>query len=90
MNNEYIIVNKTKVLEEIEELKASLNYIPESYIPKHLAQIYAYEQVLLRSTPLIPEIENAYDKGSHNHHSQYTEEYDNLKQKDISNLKLDI
>jgi hypothetical protein len=63
MNNEYIIVNKTKVLEEIEDLKASLNYIPESYIPKHLAQIYAYEQVLLKSTPLIPEIENAFDEG---------------------------
>jgi len=55
MNNEYIIVNKTKILEEIEELKASLNYIPESYVAKHLAQIYVYEQVLLRSTPLIPE-----------------------------------
>ena len=56
MRNEYIIVNKTKILEEIEELKASLNYIPESYIPKHLAQIYAYEQVLLKSTPLTPEV----------------------------------
>ena len=61
MNNEYIIVNKTKILEEIEELKASLNYIPESYVAKHLAQIYAYEQVLLRSTPLIPELQKTWN-----------------------------
>ena len=84
MNNEYVIINKTKVLEEIEELKASLNYIPESYVAKHLAQIYTYEQVVLRSTPLIPEIKKAYNYGVlYSDSNKTSNDY-------ISNLKLDI
>lgn len=83
MNNEYIIVNKTAILKRIEELEKG----NEAMWWKERDML---KQLLSQSTPLIPEIENAYDKGSHNHHSQYTEEYDNLKQKDISNLKLDI
>ena len=50
----------------------------------------ALSNLLSQSTPLISEIEKYYDAGSYNHHSQYTEEYNNLKQKDISKLKLDI
>lgn len=102
MSNEYIIINKTKVLEEIEELKASLNYIPESYIPKHLAQIYAYEQVLLRSTPLIPEIDKAIEFGkdirseksfiNNNFGSPFLDYEDSTEEtiRYISNLKLDV
>ena len=97
MNNEYIIVNKTKILEEIEELKASLNYIPESYVAKHLAQIYAYEQVLLRSTPLIPEnvkplqelVDEGYDPYDSAHHLQ-VQKMLKVIENYISNLKLDI
>lgn len=93
MNNEYIIVNKTAILETIEELKASLNFIPESYISKHLAQIYAYEQVLLRSTPLIPEIDKAFDASKittgMNQRNQFAYKYKNSKDY-VTNLKLDI
>lgn len=89
MNNEYIIVNKTLLEKRIKELESLGKKDKEGY---NLYQIVIVElkKLLSESTPLIPEIENAYDKGSHNHHSQYTEEYDNLKQKDISKLKLDI
>ena len=97
MNNEYVIVNKTKILEEIEELKASLNYIPESYVAKHLAQIYVYEQVLLRSTPLIPEnvkplqelVDEGYDPYDSAHHLQ-VQKMLKVIENYISNLKLDI
>ena len=97
MNNEYVIINKTKVLEEIEELKASLNYIPESYVAKHLAQIYVYEQVLLRSTPLIPEnvkplqelVDEGYDPYDSAHHLQ-VQKMLKVIENYISNLKLDI
>ena len=95
MNNQYIIVNKTAILETIEELKASLNFIPESYISKHLAQIYAFEQILLKSTPLIPEIESAFDAGREWGYDTATNSdvdsktFDNLEEY-ISNLKLDI
>lgn len=97
MDNEYIIVNKTKILEEIEELKASLNYIPESYVAKHLAQIYVYEQVLLRSTPLIPEnvkplqelVDEGYDPYDSAHHLQ-VQKMLKVIENYISNLKLDI
>ena len=97
MNNKYIIVNKTKILEEIEELKASLNYIPESYVAKHLAQIYVYEQVLLRSTPLIPEnvkplqelVDEGYDPYDSAHHLQ-VQRMLKVIQDYISNLKLKI
>jgi hypothetical protein len=97
MNNKYIIVNKTKILEEIEELKASLNYIPESYVAKHLAQIYVYEQVLLRSTPLIPEnvkplqelVDEGYDPYDSAHHLQ-VQKMLKVIENYISNLKLDI
>ena len=97
MDNEYIIVNKTKILEEIEELKASLNYIPESYVAKHLAQIYVYEQVLLRSTPLIPEnvkplqelVDEGYDPHDSAHHLQ-VQKMLKVIENYISNLKLDI
>ena len=93
MNNEYIIVNKTTILETIEELKASLNFIPESYISKHLAQIYAFEQVLLRSIPLIPEIDKAFDASKittgMNQRNQFAYKYKNSKDY-VTNLKLDI
>ena len=94
MNNDYIIVNKTAIQKKIEELKKEYSEKAEisddQWCSIIAGQIISLSQIISQSTPLIPEIENAYDKGSHNHHSQYTEEYDNLKQKDISKLKLDI
>lgn len=98
MDNEYIIVNKTAIQKRIEEwevelqecFKAPVGEFNSDYVSTLQQAIATAREILSQSTPLIPEIENAYDKGSHNHHSQYTEEYDNLKQKDISNLKLDV
>ena len=99
MNNEYIIVNKTDILKRIEELEKeyillsnksdrSLSDLEEER--EIVGEQRALSNLLSQSTPLIPEIEKSYDAGSYNHHSQYTEEYNNLKQKDISKLKLDI
>jgi hypothetical protein len=84
MNNEYIIVNKTAIQKRIEELEK----IDEKEIWEHM-EFDTLKQILSQSTPLIPEMEKVYDKGSRNHHSQYTEKYDTLKQLYISNLKLD-
>lgn len=84
MENKYIIVNKTLLEKRIKELESLGKKDKEGY---NLYQIVIVElkKLLSESTPLIPEIEKAYDKGSRNHHSQYTDEYINLKQKDISN-----
>lgn len=67
MNNEYVIINKTEVLEEIESLKESLA-VSESNQDKIRAgieyfEIKRLEWCLSRSTPLIPEIEKAFTKG---------------------------
>ena len=97
MDNKYIIINKTAILERIEELEKelqNLENLERQYRDKSWDEQYAIlpeqidllKAILSQSTPLLPEIEKVYDKGSRNHHSQYTEEYDNLKQKDISNL----
>ena len=84
---EYIIINKTAIQQKIEELEWSLGNIPESYIPKHEAQIYALKEILSQSTPLIPEIEKAYFEGE-----CYGIGTDacTTKQDYITNLKLDI
>lgn len=85
MNNEYIIVNKTAIEKRIEELEWCLGNIPESYIPKHEAQIYALKQILSQSLPLIPEIEKAYTAGM-----EFIGEDKGSPDEYISNLKLDI
>lgn len=85
MNNEYIIVNKTTIQKRIEELEWSLGNIPESYIPKHEAQIYALKEILSQSTPLIPEIEKAYTAGM-----EFIGEDKGSPNEYVSNLKLDI
>lgn len=86
--SEYIIINAEAIQKKIEELEWSLNNIPESYIPKHEAQIYALKQLLSQSTLLIHEIEKAYDAGKLNEELSNT--FDNPKGRYISNLKFDI
>lgn len=89
--NEYVRINKTAILKRIEELeeKSKHNELVGEYDMEGEI-ISELKQILSQSTPLIPEIEKAYDVGSYNHHSQHTEKYDTLKQLHISNLKLDI
>lgn len=83
--DEFIIINKTAIQKRIKELEWSLNNIPESYIPKHEAQIYALKQILSQSTLLIPEIDKAYCAGM-----QFVGEDKGNPNEYISNLKLDI
>ena len=93
IKNEYVIINKTAIQKRIEELEGSLANIPESYIPKHEAQIYAYKQILSQSTSLISEIEKAFDVGQkYGEDNACNAEIDlhNNRQDYISNLKLDI
>ena len=96
MNNEYIIVNKTAIQKRIEELESKIIPNPnfDSEIDSHnllfIAKQNELNKILSQSTPLLPEIKKSYDVGSYNHHSQYTEKYDTLKQLYISNLKFDI
>ncbi len=53
---EYIIINKTQLLKEIEELEGYKDE-PE------LTELKVKKQILSQSTPLIPEIEKAFDAG---------------------------
>jgi hypothetical protein len=93
MKDEYIIINKTAIQQKIEELEWSLGNIPESYIPKHEAQIYALKEILSQSTPLIPEIEKAVLEGVNSIHFENDGSYwreDDVVETYIANLKLDI
>jgi hypothetical protein len=98
MNNEYIIVNKTAIQKRIEELENLLNIISKANdnefkrTAKELftGQIAELEKVSSQSTPLIPEIEKAFDKGRIK--GVYAKVgFEFIDRKDyISNLKLDI
>ena len=84
--NRYIIINKTKWLEVLEDNKKPIPHWDGIYISeKQDARADLIEEILSQSTPLIPEIEKAFDAGVH-------EDYLNTigKQDYISNLKLDI
>jgi wobble nucleotide-excising tRNase len=92
MNNEYIIVNKTAIQKRIEELERQ---IKESSIEETGEYDFQCEDkieelnlVLSQSTPLIPEIDKAFDAGSERCEFGYGNAND--KQDYITNLKLDI
>jgi hypothetical protein len=54
---EYVIINKTDIQNRIEKLKGYTT-------PYHIhEQIYELEQVLVKATQLMPEIEKAFDSG---------------------------
>ncbi len=92
MNNEYIIVNKTTIEKRIEELKKDGKIM--WWLERDTLQ-----QIISQSTPLIPEIEKAFNVGVN---SQFEVQEKNLTNKEdirgyhqkklinISNLKLDI
>ena len=54
--SKYIIINADTIQKKIEELKV---YKDEPEI----VQLKVYEEILSQSTPLIPEIEKAFDEG---------------------------
>lgn len=93
--NEYIIVNKTTIEKRIQELKKPIAHYDGIYVSDvQKAEFEALEEILSQSTPLIPEIEKAFDEGSSAHcNSQdwnHPTTFDQDKQNYISNLKLDI
>ena len=106
MESEYIIVNKTAIQKRIEELEIEKQKNPYSayYTQPINIQINTLRRILSQSTPLIPEIEGAFDEsrrqhswaGGHLYGNGYNEEEDltDFKYKSsqdyISNLKLDI
>lgn len=96
MKDEYIIVNKTAIqkrIEELRELEDSTDRI--IYADKFFTRRSELVQLLSQSTPLIPEIEKAFDAGYDlNTFEQLeipNEERDCLNTQDyIDNLKLEI
>jgi len=89
MNNEYIIVDKTKILQRIEEMEKGMEVF--SFSKTHNTTMAAYEatlstlkQIISQSTPLIPEIEKAIDA-----HKKYAWSSD-VKKDYISNLKIEL
>ena len=83
MKNEYIIINKTAIQKRIEDLRQvcnkELGYASDKIY-------FELEHLLSQSTPLIPEIEKAFDVGFSTPDFCYKDD----KQEYISNLKLDI
>lgn len=97
--NEYVIVNKTEMENEIAELKEELKKLSGTDGFKCYGKIIAYEKALTKSTPLIPEIEKAFDAGQFEEYGEVSfdggENYETIrvtieKQEYISNLKIDI
>ena len=88
MKSEYIIINKTAILKRIEELETGLSTLSLTDGFKDIGRIDQAKQILSQSTPLIPEIENAYEAGKLD--EELSKTFDNPKGRYISNLKLDI
>lgn len=95
--DEYVIINKTKVLKIIEDLERELiRMISKNYSETSRLQIEftlnTYKQILSQSTSLIPILENAFDSGRKlsNKSQLYTPDFYWTKENYISNLKLNI
>ena len=93
-NKEYIIINKTTTQKRVEELRQvcnrELGYASDKIY-------FELDNLLSQSTPLIPEIEKAFDAGKDGLYQKmdsnqgfYVGKFKGLKQDYISNLKLDI
>lgn len=96
MNNEYIIVNKTALLKMRKELKKEYaNWDGRIYNSDYQkGQVDLIDAIIsFQSTPLIPEIEKAFDASKittgMNQRNQFAYKYKNSKDY-VTNLKLDI
>ena len=90
MNNEYVIINKTEWLKVMETNQKPASHHDGIYVSEaQNARADLIEEILSKSTPLIPEIKNALQKGEKlsrlfgNNKIEEKEDY-------ITNLKLDI
>ena len=111
MNNEYVIINKTAIQKRIDEweielqecFKAPVGKFNSEYVSTLQQAIATARDFLSQSTPLIPEIEKAFEQGQNSVEARM--EYKPIngdvdwyagkkitqsKQDYISNLKLDI
>ena len=93
MKDEYIIINKTTIQKRIEELKKPIAHYDGIYVSDTQRKEYeTLEEIISQSTPLIPIVEDCYDKGStfalRNTEDCFTDTYEEVKQNYISNLKL--
>jgi len=97
MKNEYIIINKTQLLKRIEDLEKEIKFLQARDAYGDIGKLSAYKQILSQSTPLIPEIEKAFDEGSESPRIagsyptfERLKEQQQDKQDYISNLKLNL
>jgi hypothetical protein len=87
--SKYIIIDAESIQKRIEELeKEEVSEFSPGRRTWVNSAIKNLKEVLSQSTPLIPEIEKAFDAGSER--GEYGEGNANNKQDYISNLKLDI
>ncbi|HQJ56229.1 MAG TPA: hypothetical protein PLH46_01175 [Caldisericia bacterium] len=92
--DEYVIINKSKLLKRIEELEEEQKQINEEKEPISL-NINLKKQILIReilsqSTPLIPEVEKLIVMSSISNIDFLPDRVEKIKQDYISNLKLNI
>ena len=85
MMNEYVIINKTAIQQRIEEWE---NKYGNEDIESSSEAFILMKEFLSQSTPLIPEIDKAYEAGTLDHELSLS--FDYPKGRYISNLKLDI
>jgi hypothetical protein len=85
--NECAVINVTAIKKRIEELRKE-EVLDEQDDTRIFAKINELKLILSQSTPLIPEIEKAFDAGSERGEHGYGNAND--KQEYISNLKIDI
>lgn len=62
MNN-YIIINKDLIKKRIEECNNCLTFVTEKHDAPYQKEINILQFILSQSTPLLPEIEKAFDEG---------------------------
>lgn len=87
MKDEYIIINKTAIQKEKEELKRIINkYV--GYSEQEICD--KIDDLLSKSTPLIPEIRKAYWDAINRGEDISSETSNSLIQDYISNLKLNL
>jgi len=93
MNNEYVIINKTEWLKVMETNQKPAYHHDGIYVSDaQNARADLIEEILSKSTPLIPVVEKAFNAGGAyalGSHKEFTQTHPN-KQDYISNLKIDI
>ena len=90
MNNEYVIINKTEWLKVMETNQKPASHHDGIYVSEaQNARADLIEEILSKSTPLIPVVEKAWDASLAFTHPAGFDSGIN-KQDYIANLKLDI